>query len=66
MFSMVKEASIIKEKDIKAKLQHHNKSMIMDKESSPSKNMKASVIGEINILSKKSRATRIEEDELDE
>lgn len=66
MFSMVKEASIIKEKEresIKVKMINQNKSIIVEKDPSP---MKESAIGEINILSKKSRTTRIEEDEFDE
>ena len=68
MFSMVKEASIIKEKDRETKakllLTHHSPSALAA-EFTP-RTMKESTIGEINILSKKSRTTRIEEDELDE
>ena len=72
MFSMVKEASLIKEKEREgnrakshANRQHTEKGT--PSLSSPSyKSMKESgIVGEINILSKKSRATRIEEEDTD-
>jgi hypothetical protein len=64
MFSIVKEASIIKERDTKARLTQNspNKSEL----ALTPRTMKESTIGEINILSKKSRTTRMEEEELEE
>lgn len=64
MFSMVKEASIIKERETKARLVRNspNKSEF----ALTPRTMKESTIGEINILSKKSRTTRMEEEDVEE
>ena len=57
---MVKEASLIKQKQ---------KDIVKGKKGrdvQSERHLKESIIGQINILSKKSRTTRIEEDDIDE
>ena len=67
MFSMVKEASIIKEKehDRESKVERNSNKSSLATELTP-RTMKRSALGDINLLSKKSRTTLIEDDEDDE
>ena len=67
MFSMVKEASIIKEKerDRESKVKRNINKSSLATELTP-RTIKRSTLGDIDLLSKKSRTTRIEDDEDDE
>lgn len=78
MFSIVKEASLIKEREreggsrtnshTNGRTNGHNNSQRAERDTPATavRSMKESSIGEINLLSKKSRTTRIEEEDADE